>query len=92
MDEGRNKKPEPLRASATLHGGLSGRSEATARLGPKPKPPRPKWFIDLHLKAAKALFKVVRMVGYIGSAIGGWQTIWDALKPFLSRRLTPAKA
>ena len=61
MDEGRNKRPEPLRASGTLHGGLSGRSEATARLGPKPKPPRPKWFIDLHLKAAKfASIEVIR--------------------------------
>ena len=76
MDEGRNKRPEPLRASGTLHGGLSGRSEATARLGPKPKPPRPKRFIKL----AKALFKVVKVVGSIGSAIRGGKpfgTSWN---------------
>ena len=80
--------PEPLRGSATLHGGLSGRIEATARLGPLPKPPKPpwQWFIDQNSKAAKWLLKVLWWLGF-----GGLQAIWDIVQPFLGRRSLPGK-
>ncbi len=49
---------------------------------------RPERFIKL----AKALFKVVKVVGSIGSAIRGGQTIWDVLEPLFGRKRQPAQA
>ena len=83
--------PEPLRASATLTGGLTGSISGTATLGPKPKPPWLRWFVDQNWGLAKLLLKGLWWVGSIGSAFGGWQTIWDTLQPFFGRRRQPAQ-
>ena len=79
--------PPPLELEATFTAGVPTFS-ADIALGPLPKPPRHKRFIKL----AKALFKVVKVVGTIGSAIRGGQTIWDVLEPLLGRKRQPAQA
>ena len=73
-------KPEPLRVSGTLNGGLVGSSSATAKLGPLPKPPNSP-FIDRNWKAAKFLLK--------GAAR---ETIVEFIKGFfLGRKRQPAQ-
>ena len=91
MEEEMTTTPEPLRAVGTLHGGLIGSSSATGALGPLPKPPWHRRLKDRNLEVAKAWFKVVQVAAKIGSAIGGWKTIWDALELFLGRERQPAQ-
>lgn len=67
MEQERTNKPEPLHASATLHGGLVGSLSATASLRPVPKPPWQR-FIDRNVNAAKAVLKAFWRVGQSGSA------------------------
>ena len=69
--EEEDTKPEPLRASATVHLGLNIIGSATARLSPKPKPP---WqqFMDLNWNVLERLAgnPIVRWV--VGSSIWTW--------------------
>ena len=76
MEKETNKPtPPPLRASATGHLGLNVIGSATARLGPKPRPP----FIDRNLKAGKLLLKGLQKLGGIGAIIEGLEKIWGLL-------------
>ena len=81
MEQEKTNKPEPLRASVTLHGDLVGSISATAQLGPVPKPHRPP-FIDRNLKAGKFVLKE-----------GGREAVWEIIKWLVSgRKLEPAIA
>ena len=59
----------PARFSITI-------PEAVGTAKPPAKPPRPP-FIDRNLKAGKFVLKIVKWLGQIGSAIGGWKTLLE---------------
>ena len=68
--------PPPLEVSATLHGGLDGKLEAQASLGPLPKPP---WWQNEGV--AKVRDEVVNWLLEID-----WSSVLDWITNLLSRR------
>lgn len=70
----------------------SGVSTAYVNLSPSQNnPPKPPWYESLrdrNLEAVRGVVRVLRGLGYIGSAIGGLKTLWEL---FRSRYIRPLK-
>lgn len=81
--------PPPLRAFAESHIGLEVSTEATAQLGPVPKPP---WY-----KRLGGRFETI-VIGFITNQLPplDWNAVWDAIQRLwqlcFGRRCQPAAA